>query len=116
MFYSREFVFLRTVLKTFRKVVRSNVIKTFLNDVIKHFKTWVWIWHKYKPFKIGLKTFQKCSLVNISFKENERTKKLFEIHKKYFEKNIATKLGVDRLVFTGNDNKYREKMGAIPND
>ena len=40
--------------------------------------------------------------------------KLFEIQKKYSEKNIATKLRGDKLVFTGSGNIYRDKMGAIP--
>ena len=67
----------------------------------------------------GIKTLkEKKSPIRIANHQpeeiRERRKKLFEIQKKYSEKNIATKLRGDKLVFTGSGNIYRDKMGAIP--
>ncbi|XP_062601518.1 uncharacterized protein LOC134263220 [Saccostrea cucullata] len=43
------------------------------------------------------------------------TKQLYEVQRKYAERNIETKMKGDRLIFTQSNSIYREKVGSLPN-
>ncbi|XP_062606209.1 uncharacterized protein LOC134268022 [Saccostrea cucullata] len=44
----------------------------------------------------------------------ERRKQLYEVQRKYAERNIETKMKGDRLIFTQSNSIYREKVGSLP--
>ncbi|XP_062588471.1 protein IMPACT homolog [Saccostrea cucullata] len=44
----------------------------------------------------------------------ERRKQLYEVQRKYAERNIETKMKGDKLIFTQSNSIYREKVGSLP--